>query len=149
MIYYGCPKCGTAMGSPEGMAGQVEDCPGCGEPVIVPRPASATGQPGASPDFRMPTMGPGSAGSPPRWQDGRPPTRRARLPARNGTWVVAIVLFALGCISLIIDLVLKALYLQEPIGPDPWVENRLPFIGFASLCMGALLWELWRHGISV
>ena len=37
MIYYGCPKCGAAMGSPESMAGENETCPACGNVAIVPQ----------------------------------------------------------------------------------------------------------------
>ncbi len=44
MIYYGCPKCGTAMSSPDSMAGQAEKCPDCGNITVVP-----TKQPSAPP----------------------------------------------------------------------------------------------------
>lgn len=40
MIYYGCPACGTAMASPDSMAGQTEACPECGNVATVPAPAA-------------------------------------------------------------------------------------------------------------
>lgn len=38
MIYYGCPNCQAPMASPEGMAGQNETCPQCGNVARVPAP---------------------------------------------------------------------------------------------------------------
>lgn len=40
MLYYGCPACGTAMSSPDSMAGQTEKCPECGNVAVVPGPAT-------------------------------------------------------------------------------------------------------------
>ena len=37
MIYYGCPKCRAAMGSPNARAGDSETCPQCGNVVLVPQ----------------------------------------------------------------------------------------------------------------
>jgi len=36
MINYACPKCRTAMASPDGAAGQVNKCPACGQGITVP-----------------------------------------------------------------------------------------------------------------
>lgn len=43
MIYYGCPKCQSAMASPESQAGQTETCPECGNVTIVPQPNHPNG----------------------------------------------------------------------------------------------------------
>ena len=40
MIYYGCPKCKTAMSSPDSQAGTEETCPNCGNVTTVPYPHS-------------------------------------------------------------------------------------------------------------
>ena len=37
MIRYACPKCATAMSSPDAMVGQAETCPNCGNVARVPQ----------------------------------------------------------------------------------------------------------------
>jgi len=39
MLYYGCPKCGSPMASPDSLAGQSDQCPDCGNVTTVPNAA--------------------------------------------------------------------------------------------------------------
>lgn len=41
MIRFWCPHCFAAVRGQDGAAGRTLDCPGCGEPVIVPEPTPA------------------------------------------------------------------------------------------------------------
>ena len=49
MIEYRCPKCATDMASPDGLAGQAEKCPVCGNVTTVPAPATAFPAPQPAP----------------------------------------------------------------------------------------------------
>ena len=94
MIYYGCPGCQAPMASPDGMAGQNETCPACGNVTLVPRPAAATVAPTpiASPAVQI--------------AQGRPVVKVVQPKARgtSGFGVAALVLGIVACLTCWIPL---------------------------------------------
>lgn len=83
MIYFGCPKCGTPLQSPESQAGQTETCPECGNVAIVP---AGQQEPPPTPQ------------TPPQNQPVQTPPRRAK--SVNGLGIASLVVgivAVLGC----------------------------------------------------
>src|SRR5689334_8153746 len=95
MIRYTCPRCKTALESPEHRAGQKSACPRCRQCLLVPRPPR--GNPRPTPARK----GPAPARTSPR------PARLAGTneppePSRRGVWVQGLIASLLvGSVALV------------------------------------------------